>query len=371
MLENRVMAGPILSESLRQNRRLGSRTRILAGDILLGLIRHERALMRIHKDPLQAWVQLTSDTIPALDEPQNAYAIALSLPDDLAAEWLEQLGPGATIEMARIISSRAPVFLRILKQDSLVSLPVPVVRLGPHTLRLEARCNLLATEAWSTGQVEIQDLGSQRVVEAAFAQLAPGAHVLDLCAGAGGKALALAALGCHVSAWDVRPQALMQLEKRARRCGLWGAGSSAGSIRVLSVEPKNDCRLNGREHFDLVLVDAPCSGTGVLRRHPENRWKLRFPLAAQLELLTRAMQMAPLTLYATCALSRAENSELVRRALGQLSSEGLARSGQNDTTTKATAACALEWERTLWPEAGGADGFYMALLSRPSSRVIF
>lgn len=317
MLANRPMAGPILSAALRENRSLGSKDRPLVGDFLLALIRHEQALARIHPDPVEALIQVCSSGIPDLPEPEQPYAVALSLPVDLAEEWWVRLGEEAAIGLAKTLSSRAPVFLRQLRPGE-PTLPVPYTRLGPATLRLEGRCNLIETPAFRDGWIEIQDLGSQQIAEAAFP--GKGARVLDLCAGAGGKSLALAALGATVQAWDVRPAALRELGKRAERCGL-----------KIQVAPPS-----GR--YDLVLVDAPCSGTGVLRRHPENRWKLAFPTQIQEELLRRAMGMAPRVIYATCALSQRENELLVRRVADPL------------------------WERTIWPEVGGSDGFFMAEL---------
>ncbi len=325
------MAGPILSRSLRAARSLGARDRPVAGDLLLGLIRHEHALRRIDPDPVEAWLQLTRSGAPDLPDPEDpveACAIALSLPGWLAAEWCARLGVEQTARMAKILAGRAPVFLRKLREAPL-ELPVPFTEIGPRSLRLDGRCNLLADPAWRSGQIEIQDIGSQQIADAALGAATriaghPRPRILDLCAGAGGKSLALAALGANVQAWDVRPSALEELKERADRCGL--------KIRV--GPPK------GR--YDLVLIDAPCSGTGVLRRHPENRWKLRVPADTQRALLQQAAPLAPRILYATCALTAQENSEAVRTLAEPL------------------------WERTLWPEEGGQDGFYMAEINTAS-----
>ena len=317
MLANRPMAGPTLSAALRENRSLGSKDRPLVGDFLLALVRHEAALARIHADPVEAFIRLCTHGIPDLPEAEHPYAVALSLPVALAEEWWVRLGEEAAVALAKVLAGRAPVFLRQLRTGE-PTLPVPTTRLGPHTLRLEGRCNLLETPAFREGLVEVQDLGSQQIAEAAFP--GKGARVLDLCAGAGGKSLALAALGARVQAWDVRPAALRELGKRAERCGL-----------KIEVAPPS-----GR--YDLVLVDAPCSGTGVLRRHPENRWKLNFPTKIQEELLRRAMGMGDRVIYATCSLSQRENDLLVRQVADPL------------------------WERTIWPEVDGSDGFYMAEL---------
>ncbi len=312
---DRAHAGPLLSAGLRAARTLGSKERPVAGDVLTGLIRHEQALARIDADPLRAWRTLCDTGVPDLDDPDDAYAVATSVPADLAAEWWDRLGPARAVALARTLAGRAPMALRVLRGP--VELPVPHRRVGAHGLVLEGRVNVHVLEAWTTGRVEVQDLGSQRIVDAAFAAVAPGARVLDLCAGAGGKSLALAALGLRVDAWDVRPAALRELQRRAQRAGL-----------PVHVGPP-------RGRYDLVLVDAPCSGTGVLRRHPENRWKLRFPTETQAMLLRDALARAPRVVYATCSLARRENEELVRSVAGP-----------------------PDHEETLWPDDN--EGFYWA-----------
>lgn len=314
---DRRHAGPILSRALREMRTLGSKERPAVGDAVLGLIRHERALARLDPDPVRAWLHLAAEGVPDLPDPGDdaaAYAIAVSLPDDVAAEWWERLGPDVAVAHARTLSGRAPIALRVLREP--VEVPFPHRRVGERAIVLEGRANLDLWPAYREGRVEVQDLGSQRIADAAFP--GEGARVLDLCAGAGGKSLALAALGAKVDAWDVRPHALEELRRRAARAGL--------DVRV--GEP--------RGRYDLVLVDAPCSGTGVLRRHPENRWKLRFPTEDQRGLLERARDLGGRVVYATCALTRRENEDLVRSVAEPL------------------------WEETLWPEEGGTEGYYLA-----------
>ena len=312
MRQNPAMAGPTLARALREARSLGSKERPLAGDCLLGMIRHEAALRRIDPDPIRAWLTLIDHGAPDLDDPPDAYAIATSLPTDLAAEWWRRLGPERAIDLARTLAGRAPVWLRVLRDP--VDVAIPHTRFGA-AIRLDARANLHTVPAFREGRIEVQDLGSQRIAEAAF----PGAGgtVLDLCAGAGGKSLTLAALGARVTAWDVRPAALRELAERAARARL----------PVTIAEPTGT--------FDVVLVDAPCSGTGVLRRHPENRWKLRFPTALQASLLARARRLGGRVVYATCSLAERENEAIAAEALGM---EGT----------------------TLWPEPGGSEGYFWA-----------
>lgn len=316
MRANPRHAGPTMSAELRAARSLGSKERPVAGDVLSGLVRHHRALERLDPDPLAAWYRLCECGAPDLDDPPNAYAIAVSMPDDMAAEWWTRLGPARAVAHARALAGRAPVALRVLREG--FTLSVPFRRVGERGVVLEARCNLDIEPAYKEGYVAVQDLGSQGIVDAVGAK--PGMRVLDMCAGAGGKSLALAALGADVQAWDIRTRALDELADRARRARL--------RVRIAPPEGRYDC----------VLVDAPCSGTGVLRRHPENRWKLDVPTATQRELLERAVTLAPRVVYATCSLLERENEQLVRQV-----GEPVA-------------------EHTTWPEAGGADGFYWARL---------
>lgn len=308
MLTTPRMAGPIVSRALREERTLGSKERPVAGDMLLGLVRHQHALARIDVDPVRAWLRLAEDGVPDLDEPDGPYAVALSVPGELAEEWWDRLGPERAVDLAKTLAGRAPVWLRELRAGAEV--PVAHTRDGA-AIRLDARANVQTFPAFRAGALEVQDLGSQRIAEAAL--VAPGCTVLDLCAGAGGKSLTLAALGARVTAWDVRASALLELAERARRARL--------SIRI--AEPAGT--------YDVVLVDAPCSGTGVLRRHPENRWKLNYPVTTQRELLIQARRLGGRVVYATCALTRRENEEIA--------GEGT----------------------TLWPQPGGSEGYFWAV----------
>ena len=331
-------AGPLVSEGLRAARSLGSKERPVAGDLLAALLKHPRALARIDADPIVALKQVIREGVPALPDPDDAYAVALSLPDDLAGEWWDRLGPAAARRHAEVLAGRAPVTLRVLRgRAEDVDLPVPARVLGPRTLVLDARTNLHVAPAWQEGRVEVQDLGSQRIVDAVLARVGPGARVLDLCAGAGGKSLALAAGGARVQAWDVRPAALRELERRAGRCGL--------DVRIAPAR--------AGDRFDLVLVDAPCSGTGVLRRHPENRWKLAFPTGVQAQLLGQALELAPEVVYATCSLAERENGALVRSVAGVPVAEETVWPGRPIAAAHGLAAVEGDPEGFYWACVGG------------------
>jgi 16S rRNA (cytosine967-C5)-methyltransferase len=182
---------------------------------------------------------------------------------------------------------------------------------------------------------EVQDEGSQWVV----AQCGPvgGLRVLDACAGAGGKALALAAAGAVVTAADVRERALAELSQRARDHGV--------RIRTWLGE------LNGVGTYDLVLVDAPCTGSGTWRRHPELRWRLR-DLAALTALQASILDAAwacvrpgGRLVYATCSVLRDENEH------------------QATAFAERTGA-ALTSQARVSPYEHGTDAFFVASFAR-------
>jgi 16S rRNA (cytosine967-C5)-methyltransferase len=278
---------------------------------------------------------------PPSDDP----LVRLDCPDWLAPRL--RAGLGADFEpVMTLLQSRAPVFLRVnvartdvagardaLASEGIATVPHP---LSPTALEVTGNARRVkSSRAFGGGLVELQDAASQAVVDQLL-PIARGARVLDFCAGGGGKALALAAAGARVSAHDSDPGRMSDIPERARRAG--------ASIALLRPEALGEA---GR--FDLVLVDAPCSGSGAWRRQPEAKWRLDAErLAAltkvQADVLRRAARFVRpggTLAYATCSLLAEENGEIVRGFLA----EG--------------TGFALETERRLTPLDGG-DGFYLA-----------
>ena len=192
--------------------------------------------------------------------------------------------------------------------------------LAPAGLVCETRVNAFALSAFRDGLFEVMDEGSQLVAE--LVAPPPGGRVVDACAGAGGKTLAIgAALGGkgRLLALDTDGKKLEELRRRARRAGLTNVEARAGRPTA------RRARRRAKGQFDRVLVDAPCSGLGTLRRNPEARWRLTratvesFP-ARQLALL---VTYAPLVavggrlIYATCTVARAENERVIERFLAE------------------------------------------------------
>lgn len=205
----------------------------------------------------------------------------------IAPEWLEAAlaQSGITGDDARSLLARAPLDVRVnaLKADrETLQLPVPAEPLPtPQGLRLPPGTPVETWDAYTRGQIEVQDLGSQLAAQALAAR--PGETVVDLCAGAGGKTLALAADMANTGrliACDASRTRLAQLAPRAARAGvaiiqerLLDGGREAAALTDLAGK------------VDAVLIDAPCSGTGTWRRNPEARWRLTPERLAQLTTL--------------------------------------------------------------------------------------
>lgn len=274
-------------------------------------------------------------------------AEALDLPDWLIPAFRQSLGPEADA-VAHSLRNRAPVFLRVnllkatpetaiaaLARDGITATPHPLA--GTALEVGQGARKIQQSPAYLDGLVELQDAASQAVVQAL--PLVPGSKVLDYCAGGGGKSLALAArLGGPVSAHDANPGRMRDLPDRARRAG--------ARVRLLD-HPGHHAP------FDLVLADAPCSGSGSWRRDPQGKWlltpqRLAETITVQATILDR---IAPLVApggtlaYATCSLLESENGDQIQGFLGR------------------TTGFSLISQHRFTPLSGG-DGFFLAVLRR-------
>lgn len=282
--------------------------------------------------------------------------VRLDYPDDLRDTLAASLGADFAPVLAAM-RERAPVDLRVntLKTTSdaatvvLARDGVQVARnpLARNALRVLDNPRLVAaSRAYTQGMVELQDASSQVVAETAGAR--PGMTVLDYCAGGGGKTLALASElrgEGRLMAWDVNPRRMADLPERAARAG--------AAVRVLT---DAECA-SLKPVCDLVLVDAPCSGTGAWRRKPEGKWRLTpealaaFPPLQDGILDAAAAKVRPggALVYATCSLLAAENEE--RAAAFAARHPGWTAEGS----------------RRLSPLDGG-DGFFIARFRAPPKR---
>jgi len=245
----------------------------------------------------------------------------------IAPEWLEDrlISSGVTEEIAQSLLARAPLDVRINRlrlPEGLGDLPEAGEKLAlPDALRFPAGTKVTEWDAYEQGVIEVQDLGSQMACAAVGAK--PGETVIDLCAGAGGKTIALAAAmaneGTLVAA-DTDKRRLSQLEPRAER-----AGAQIAQTILLDPGREVEALAEWQGRADHVLVDAPCSGTGTWRRNPEARWRLT---PAELERLA-ALQAHLLDLaatlvkpgghltYVTCSLLDEEGKGQIARFLAQ------------------------------------------------------
>jgi 16S rRNA (cytosine967-C5)-methyltransferase len=279
----------------------------------------------------------------------------------LLPEWFEKECPGILDSPDYdVLNSRAPLWLRLQTDDGDGVLD-EFARLGwtaakstilPGAVAMRGEADVAATEAYKSGRFEIQDLGSQLILESVGVE--SGSAWLDACAGAGGKSLQLATLlgpRGRVEAHDIRPAALGELGRRAARSGL------SDRIRT-TASPKGP--------YDGVLVDAPCSGSGTWRRSPHLKWVttpsvVRACARRQLALLDR---FAPLVrtggrlVYATCSLCQSENDEVVRLFLSGHPEFEPAGWASEFTGERRESALLFR------PAAHDGDGFFAASLRR-------
>jgi 16S rRNA (cytosine967-C5)-methyltransferase len=300
-----------------------------------------------------------------------------SLPDWLARVFLDEYGEKADALLAAL-NQRAPLTLRVntllatrdevLAKLAEAGLVAHATRWSPVGIALDTRVNVFGTDVFREGLVEVQDEASQLVCE--LVAPPPRAVVVDACAGAGGKTLALGALAGgkgRLVALDVEERKLEELRRRARRAKLTNVQAIA--VGPAGGYPDEVEALRGKA--DRVLVDAPCSGLGSLRRNPELRWRLtpddleRLPREQEAIARRAAALVGPggRLVYATCTLLRRENQAVVER----LSDLGFIpmRAAEIWGTERALAlgdvtATYLETR----PDRHDTDGFFAAVLRR-------
>lgn len=259
-----------------------------------------------------------------VDRAALAPALRLSLPDWIHARLVADHGPQAAAAIGGALLSPAPLDLRVntlkadvgqaraaLAQAGIQTEPIPGL---PGALRAVGKPALERAKAFEDGWVEVQDAGSQLL--ALLAAPRRGQTVVDFCAGAGGKTLALAALmrsTGQVYACDVSTARLQRLRPRLARAG-------ATNVQPFAMDSERDPKLRRlAARADVVLVDAPCSGSGTLRRNPDLKWRLHEGELAELSvkqgriLAAAAGLVKPggVLVYATCSLFAAENDAVV------------------------------------------------------------
>jgi 16S rRNA (cytosine967-C5)-methyltransferase len=262
---------------------------------------------------------------------------------------------------------RAPLDLRVNRlkttRDAVLKELTDAIagRLSPDAIRLPEGTKVEAVPAFVEGRVEVQDEGSQVIVAACEA--APRMTVVDLCAGAGGKTLALAAAMAgqgRLIACDVDRARLSRLAPRAER-----AGASFIETRLLDARQEERALTDLQGEADAVLIDAPCSGTGTWRRNPEARWRLtperldrlRAMQARVLEIGAGLVRPGGRLVYAVCSLLDEEGKDQVDTYLA-------AHSGW-EILDPLTVGRRHGPGRRLTPMHDGTDGFFIAASVRP------
>lgn len=371
-------AEPTLERLLASDKRLGARDRRFIAENYYDLVRYWRhleilkqrqpieneddyflmvSLWLAHKGyDLKDWPECTGWDFELLRQPiETDGKIGSSIPDWLWDVGSTELGDRWNKEISSLNES-APIYLRV---NSLKSSPEKVKAIlamegvetelmpeHPDALRLIGRTNVIRLGSFRKGLYEVQDAASQLI--APFLQVEPGQKVIDACAGAGGKSLHLAALmedKGRIVSMDVEGWKLEEVKKRASRAGI-------KCIETEFIRGKKTIKFwEGKA--DRLLLDAPCSGLGVLRRHPDTKWKLtpdsfeevKETQAEILHSYSKMLKPGGKMVYATCSLMPSEDEDQVKEFLEE------------------HPAFEFEAEVKSWPSEGW-DGFYMARMIR-------
>ena len=378
-------ADKVVARALKKDKRWGSHDRKFVAETIYEIVRWKRLYVEIAevKEPFDrdniwrifaVWAVLRGYNLPdwkyfeetpvrrikgRFDELTKTRKFKESIPD-----WMDELG---VKELGEVIWSKelaaqneqAKVILRVNKlKTTKEKLRAILMDLNiatefhveyPDALILTERANVFLTDAFKEGFFEVQDASSQLV--AYFLDVQPGMRVVDTCAGAGGKTLHLASLmenKGQLIAMDLYESKLKQLKIRAKRNGAFNI-----EPRVIE-STKTSKKLH--EKADRVLIDAPCSGLGVLKRNPDSKWKLQPEFienikkiqAEVLENYSKIVKPGGKLVYATCSILPSENQEQIKHFL----------------TTDIGKEFTFVQDRKVLAHESGFDGFYMALLER-------
>ena len=378
-------ADKVIQQLLKRDKRWGARDRAFVAETTYDIVRWKRLYAEIAevKEPFTrdniwrmfaVWATLKGIKLPdwtyfestptrkikgKFDELSKIRKFKESIPD-----WLDELGEKElstdvwTKEIAAL-NEQADVILRVntLKttkealQAVLFDQDIETDFLPnyPDALKLKERANVFQTDAFKDGHFEVQDASSQLVAK--FLNVEPGMRVVDACAGAGGKALHIAALMQNkgqVIAMDIYENKLHELKRRAKRNGVF-------NVEIRPIESTKVIK-KLYDKADRVLIDAPCSGLGVLRRNPDAKWKLqpefidKIKITQQeiLQQYSRMVKPGGQLVYATCSILPSENQNQVKAFLDS-------ENGKDFTFVK---------EEKVLSHKSGFDGFYMALLQK-------
>ncbi|WP_028891998.1 RsmB/NOP family class I SAM-dependent RNA methyltransferase [Tenacibaculum sp. 47A_GOM-205m] len=380
-----VYADKAVEKALKRDKRWGARDRKFVAETIYDIVRWKRLYSEIAnvKAPYSrpdlwrlfaVWCVLKGIQLPdwnqieptptrrikgKFDELLKIRKFRESIPDWIDEVGVQELGEEVWTKEIAALNKQAEVILRtntlnITKeklQKMLASEGIETVFIKGYddALKLVERANVFKTEAFKKGFFEVQDASSQLV--AAYLDVEPGMKVVDTCAGAGGKTLHIASLMKNkgqIIAMDIYESKLKKLKVRARRNGAHNIDTRViDSTKVIK-------KLQGKA--DRVLIDAPCSGLGVIRRNPDSKWKLQPEFLDQIrgtqqEVLQQYSKMVKpggKMVYATCSVLPSENQQQVEFFLAS-------DAGKDFKFVK---------DEKVLSHKSGYDGFYMALLER-------
>lgn len=350
-----------LRSYFRSHKSLGAHDRRCIGDTLYGMTRWRSLLEQASSDPkeqLLFYQKFAANGFQS-DLPLTE-ATRLGVSSFLYEKLLLYFGKEETAKLCQLFNERAPTTVRanLLKtsREALLErwrgkFSLSACLHAPFGIHLHERVSLFSLPEFKEGLFEVQDEGSQLI--ASLVQAKPGDLVLDFCSGSGGKALAFAPSmegRGQIYLHDVRLSTLGEARRRLRRAGVQNAQFLPSGHRQLAA-------LKGKCNW--VLVDVPCSGTGTLRRNPDQKWRideacLQRVIALQREIIAQALpylHRGGRLVYATCSLLPEENEDQMRSFLNNL-------------------PLVLEVPPlSLLPQSGGMDGFFAAVFRKKESLV--
>lgn len=389
-------ADAVMSGFFRQHRKLGSGDRHLISDVVYAALRRYHYLCALVSPNEPTPRRLTvaallhlfncsvDDLCKYLDEEEQRFAAELASRNpelDLVAkselpQWvIDSLGwaDEDVIALGESLQQKAPLDLRVntfkekhkkilnqLIDEGIAAEATPYSRLG---IRLQEKAQLQNHPLYTSGVLEVQDEGSQLLGLLVGAKR--GQTVVDFCAGAGGKTLLLASIMANVGrlyAFDISEKRLKNLAPRVKRSGL----SNVYSIAIGSEHDERVARLNGK--VDRVLVDAPCSGLGTLRRNPDLKFRhsiddvqtLNETQASILEAAAQLLKPGGRLVYATCSLLKAENENIVEAFLQKHPEFSLVP--VKEALPKSVKIEMGDYLK-LYPHIHNTDGFFAAVLT--------
>lgn len=378
-------ADKVVARALKKDKRWGSTDRKFVAETIYEIVRWKRLYVEIAevREPFDrdkiwrifaVWAVLRGYTLPdwkyfeetpvrrikgKFDELTKTRKYKESIPDWMDELGVKELGEEIWTKELAAQNQQAKVILRVNRlKTTKEKLRAMLMDLNivtefnkeyPDALILTERANVFLTDAFRDGLFEVQDASSQLV--AYFLDVKPGMRVVDTCAGAGGKTLHLASLmenKGQIIAMDLYESKLKQLKIRAKRNG-------AFNIEPRVIESTKTIK-KLHEKADRVLIDAPCSGLGVLKRNPDSKWKLQPEFienikkvqAEVLENYSKIVKPGGKLVYATCSILPSENQEQIEHFL----------------TTEIGKEFTFIQDRKVLAHESGFDGFYMALLER-------